>query len=220
MKLVCTVHGPQALPKSAPFSPHLVLSTHVKYAPFASAQRRGYLRDFSERDLSIHLESALRGVIMGERWPKSNLDVTVTILEGDQDREMSPTQGHRDWNIMNILSGCITVASAAVIDAGVDCVDMIAGGVSALIPDSNKQSHSVVLDPTCLNTEPLLASCCIAYMPYREEIANVWIKGHGISSDTLFQEKLVLGALQASEANYRLTFKELVNSIGTFRNNE
>src|SRR4051794_33706385 len=60
MKFTCTVHGPRSLPRSAPFSPHMVLSTHVKYAPFATRQRKGYLRDASERDLSIHLETALR----------------------------------------------------------------------------------------------------------------------------------------------------------------
>src|SRR4051794_11400744 len=45
LKLSCSVHGPRSLPRSAPFSPHIVLSTHVKYAPFATKQRRGYLRD-------------------------------------------------------------------------------------------------------------------------------------------------------------------------------
>ena len=64
MKLTCTVHGPRSLPRSAPFSPHMVLSTHVKYAPFATRQRRGYLRDSSEKDLSTHLETALRGAMI------------------------------------------------------------------------------------------------------------------------------------------------------------
>ncbi|ROT34817.1 exoribonuclease [Sodiomyces alkalinus F11] len=218
MKLVCTVHGPRALPKSAPFSPHLVLSTHVKYAPFATRQRRGYLRDFSEQDLSAHLELALRGVIVGERWPKSNLDVTVTVLEGDHEQEMSRIQGHGDWHMMNVLSGCITVASAAIADAGVDCVDMVAGGVSALVAGSNGQSPSVMLDPVGLETESLLGGCCIAYMPNRDEITNLWVRGQSLSSDVLLQTKLVHGAIQASKASHCVIVGELVSSAGITEN--
>src|SRR5277367_4846504 len=86
LKLTCTVHGPRPLPRSAPFSPTIILTTRVKYAPFASKQRRGYIRDASERDLAVHLETALRGVIIGDRWPKSGVEVTITILEGEEDR--------------------------------------------------------------------------------------------------------------------------------------
>ena len=86
MKLTCTVHGPRPLPRSVPFSPTIILTTHVKYAPFASRQRRGYIRDASERDLAVHLETAIRGVIIGDRWPKSGVEVIITILEGEEDR--------------------------------------------------------------------------------------------------------------------------------------
>ncbi|KAL2755237.1 hypothetical protein ACRALDRAFT_1051667 [Sodiomyces alcalophilus JCM 7366] len=213
MKLVCTVHGPRAVPKSAAFSPHLVLSTHVKYAPFATRQRRGYLRDFSERDLSAHLESALRGAIMGERWPKSNLDVTVTVLEGDFEREISHIQGHGDWDMMNVLSGCIMVASAAIADAGVDCVDLVAGGVSALVAKRNEPSPIVVLDPVDFDPESVLAACCIAYMPNREELSNLWIKGEDLYTGELLQTKLVLGAIQASKANHRVISGEVARSV-------
>jgi exosome complex component MTR3 len=80
LKLTCTVHGPRSLPRSAPFSPYMVLSTHVKYAPFATRHRRGYLRDSSERDLGMHLETALRGSLIADRWPKSGVDVVVPTI--------------------------------------------------------------------------------------------------------------------------------------------
>merc|ERR1711977_376795 len=93
LKLTCTVHGPRPLPKNAPFSPHIILSTHVKYAPFATRKRRGYLRDSSERDLGVHLETALRGVIIGDRWPKSGVEVIITILEGEEDQWWGDDRG-------------------------------------------------------------------------------------------------------------------------------
>src|SRR5438046_9080907 len=65
LKLTCAVHGPRPLPRSAPFSPTVNLMAHVKFAPFATRQRRGYVRDANERDLAVHLEMALRGIIIG-----------------------------------------------------------------------------------------------------------------------------------------------------------
>ena len=177
MKLTCTVHGPRALPRSAPFSPHMVLSTHVKYAPFATRQRRGYLRDASERDLSTHLETALRGTMIADRWPKSGVDVVVTIIEGELTREAAQDQGIEDWEMMNVLSGCITVASAAIADAGIDCVDTVSGGVAALVAGSGSDDTIVVLDPVPSEHGEIQAACCVAYLPARDEITNLWFKG-------------------------------------------
>ncbi|KAH7349365.1 exoribonuclease family protein [Plectosphaerella cucumerina] len=209
MKLVCTVHGPKALPRSAPFSPFLVLSSHVKYAPFATHQRRGYLRDTTERDLSVHLETALRGAIIAERWPKSGVDVTVTILEGDQERRVSKNQGNDEWDMMNVLSGCITVAAAALADAGIDCVDMVAGGVAALVSSEGKGEPEVVLDPACSEHDSILAACCVAYMPNRDEITNLWVKGQLPPSDAFLQTNLVGRAIAASKGIHRVAVEEL-----------
>ena len=206
LKLSCAVHGPRPLPRSAPFTPHLLLSTHVKFAPFATRLRRGHIRDSSERDLSVHLESALRGVIISERWPKSGLEIIITVLEGEQDHTQgqevdtgsegaSPTGG---WSMMSILSGCITVASAAIVDAGVDCVDFVTGGVAAVVrqlpskPSENRKNYltiqrsspesmEVVIDP-CPSEHPEIgAACVVAYLQSRDEITEMWAKGDAMN---------------------------------------
>jgi exosome complex component MTR3 len=196
MKLTCTVHGPRKLPRSVPFSPTIILTTHVKYAPFASRQRRGYIRDASERDLAVHLETAIRGVIIGDRWPKSGVEVIITILEGEEDRwlgderggirNISPN-GAGPWGMMSVLSGCITVASAAIADAGIDCVDMVSGGVAALVRDrqdavedtkhSGQSPVTLVLDPLPSEHYEILAACVVGYLPSRDEITDLWVRG-------------------------------------------
>ncbi|OAA68346.1 3 exoribonuclease family protein [Niveomyces insectorum RCEF 264] len=185
LKLSCAVHGPRALPRSMPFSPHLILSTHVKYAPFATKERRGYLRDASERDLAVHLETSLRGAILGERWPKSGVDIVVTVIEADQDRS-APQQDPDEelWGMMNVLSGCITVASAALADAGIDCVDTVAGGVAAVVRSGEAEGDAettttttLVVDPVSAEHDKILAACCVAYLPNRDEVTNLWLKG-------------------------------------------
>lgn len=171
-----------------PFSPHLILSTHVKYAPFATKERRGYLRDTSERDLAVHLETSLRGAILGDRWPKSGVDIVVSVIEADQDRS-APQQDPDEelWGMMNVLSGCITVASAALADAGIECVDTVAGGVAAAVVggdgaegSSEKTGEtltSLVVDPVPAEHGKIVAACCVAYLPHRGEVTNLWLKG-------------------------------------------
>lgn len=203
IKLSCTVHGPRPLPRSALFSPHLLLSTHIKFAPFAARQRRGYIRDASEKDLSVHLESALRGVIIGERWPKSGLEIIVTVLEGEED---CPWNGEREgssrtggWGMMSVLSGCITVASAAIADAGVDCVGLVTGGMAASVPRPTAKAFEgpqkrlvreaasaadpkVVIDPCPSEHQEISAACVVAYLQSRDEITELWAKGDAMSS--------------------------------------
>ncbi|KAK3390868.1 3' exoribonuclease family, domain 1-domain-containing protein [Podospora didyma] len=213
LKLSCTVYGPRSLPRSSPFSPHIILSTHVKYAPFATKQRRGYLRDPAERDLGSHLEAALRGAIIADRWPKSGVDIIVSIIEGDQDRETSKTQGDEAWDIMNALSGCITVASAALADAGIDCVDTVAGGVAALVRDTADSSPSIVVDPIPSEHEKILASCCVAYLPTRNEVTNLWYKGDLPASDMELYTKLVEKGIQASTNANRVLLECLGETV-------
>lgn len=201
LKLSCTVHGPRPLPRSAAFSPRLTLSTHLKFAPFASRRRRAYVRDPSERDLAVHLETALKGIILSERWPKSGLDVVITVLEDEGDvieaqnggfGELEPSVG---WGAMSVLSGCITAASAAIADAGIDCVDLVTGGVAAMVDPSSRKSHSppypitstptltdkrsIILQDICpWEHKEIFAMCVVGYLPSRDEITELWIRGN------------------------------------------
>ncbi|KAI0135187.1 3' exoribonuclease family, domain 1-domain-containing protein [Daldinia grandis] len=218
LKLTCTVHGPRALPRSAPFSPHIILSTHVKYAPFATRQRRGYLRDSSERDLGVHLETALRGAIIADRWPKSGVDIIVTIIEGDQNRDSPDYDRDEGWDMMNVLSGCITVASAAIADAGIDCVDTVAGGVAALAAQDEKSPPSIVLDPDVASYHKIFAACCVAYLPTRDEVTNVWFKGQLPAADAMLYNKMVERSLVACRNANRVLIQALNETVDQGQN--
>ena len=224
LKLTCTVHGPKPLPRSAPFTPSMLLSTHIKFAPFASCQRRGYLRDSIERDLAVHLETALRGVIISDRWPKSGLDIVITILDGEDDswwsanldRHLDGNNGQIPFALMTTLSGCITAASAAIIDAGIDCVDVVSGGVAAIVPaHGHRSNHSsttghanlqLILDPCPSEHENIQAACAVGYLKARDEITEVWIQGgiylspQGSTASESEVDKLVSGAVKAAAA--------------------
>lgn len=198
------MHGPRPLPRSAPFTPHLLLTTHVKFAPFAARRRRGYVRDAAERDLGAHLEAALRGVVIGERWPKSGVEVVVTVLEGEEDAWWGAEVGldgeggagggaGGGWGAMTVLAGCVTAASAALVEAGIDCVDLVAGGVAALVGDG-QGSVSVVLDPSPPEHKQVLAACAVGYLEARDELTEIWMKG----DVGRFWEELVDAAVKAA----------------------
>ena len=127
------------------------------------------------------METALRGVIIGERWPKSGVEVVVTIIEGDEDGWWGDLEGDGSasgtgWGLLNVLAGCITVASAAITDAGIDCVDVITGGVAALVrsPESKDQmSLARILDPCPAEHREIVAACAVAYLASRDEITEI-----------------------------------------------
>lgn len=135
----------------------------------------------------MHLETAIRGAIIAERWPKSALDVTITVLEAADDRWWGDAPGSQDasWGMMNVLAGCITAASAAIADARIDCLDLVAGGVAALVAedpgaeeaDKADEAPKLVLDPDPSEHREIVAACVVAYMPGRDEITELWLKG-------------------------------------------
>lgn len=146
------------------------------------------MRDAAERDLGAHLETALRGVIIGERWPKSSCEVIITVLEGEEDGWWGDAgEGGKagGWGMMNVLAGCITVASAALVDAGIDCVDLISGGVAALIGPPSSGEDGFVLDP-CPSEHEIRAACVVGYLQTRDEVTEMWMKGDsGSQAETL-----------------------------------
>ena len=232
-KLICTVHGPRPLPTSAPFSSNLVLAAYVKFATFAKRQRRGYLRDAVERDLAAQLETALRGVVIAERWPKSGVEVVVTVLEAEEDGlgtdAGAPESGVEGWATMTLLAGCITVASMALVDSGIDCVDVAAGGVAALVQTSpttvrhgsqDATKYEVILDPCPFEHRNIVAMCVVGYLGSRDEVTEYWIKGStALSSNPTMKgandvERLVQGAVQAAAATQTVILSALGSNKG------
>ena len=202
LKLICSIHGPKPVPRTSSFSPNLQLNAHVKLAPFAANQRRGYIRDAGERDLSVQLEAALKGAIIPDRWPKSAIDVIVTVLEGEDDNSisdgLSSGKGVDGAGMMSVLAGCLTVASAALADARIDCLELLAGGLAAVVPTIDRKV-TTVLDPCPIEHEALRSVCVVGYLPTRDELTLVWVKGDLPGSGEEGFDRLVDSAVNAAK---------------------
>ena len=171
-------------------------------------------------------------MIIGERWPKSGLDVVVTVLEGQDDEWENlnyndgggSKSGLVDSGMMSILAGCITVASAAIADAGIDCVDLVTGGYAAIVlrqsdpttdtKGGNRSSPNpqIFPDPGPSDDTKLIACCVLGYSKSRDEITQMWVKG-GIPTDSGEQDStnaLVDAAVRAAIAT-RPVLVEAIN---------
>ncbi|KAL8675209.1 MAG: hypothetical protein Q9224_007478, partial [Gallowayella concinna] len=97
---------------------------------------------------------------------------------------------------MSILSGCMTVASAAIADAGIDIADLVSGGVAAIVPRLSSSSSldsphhpnananvekipaEIILDPCPSEHSHILAICVIGYLRSRDQITEIWTRGN------------------------------------------
>lgn len=125
---------------------------------------------------------------------------------------------------MGVLAGAITCASAAVADAGIECVDLVSGGVAALVSRPRGKSDDtmdvdngvpmLVMDPSPADGYQILSAAVVGYMAGRDEVTLLWTKGYISTSETIEGEGdeldlLMDGAIMTATA-VRLVLNEAV----------
>ncbi|KAF3938059.1 hypothetical protein ABW19_dt0203120 [Dactylella cylindrospora] len=231
LKLSVSVLGPRPLPRTSttPFAAQAILTTEVKFAPFASTIRRGYIRDSTERDLGSRLYQSLVGAIRRELYPKSRIEVIVTVLDSEDEGDEANTAcvedgktaepkfwepGRAERALGLVLAGCITAASTALADAGIEMYDLVSGGVATVFVDANESrgkgredgpnSRLYIRDPSIIPPEGKipLATCVLGYMAARDEISELWISGRlSTKNGTSEMDELVDEAIAAARTS-------------------
>jgi exosome complex component MTR3 len=137
--------------------------------------------------------------------------VVVTVLEGDEDAwwgDGVSSGGGAGWGLLNVLAGCITVASAAIADAGIDCVDVVSGGVAATVKSKNGEEVTV-MDPCPAEHQHIVAACAVGYLAGRDEITEIWMKGDvGVNPDSLIE-----GATHAAVGSLTVLKEVLLEAV-------
>ena len=102
--------------------------------------------------------------------------------------------GGVEVGLLGVLAGAITCASAAIADAGIECLDLVSGGVAALVRKrglnidvkgsemrnvTSMEELIVVQDPSPEEHAPgdIVAACAVGYMAAREELTELWMRG-------------------------------------------
>jgi len=150
-KIVAACYGPRDLLRTREYSASGKLSCEFKYAPFACKNRRSYIQDDEERELSVAITQALSHAVRLDQYPKSLIDIYITVLENDG----------------SDLAAAITCASMALADAGIEMYDLVAGCTMVEV------GGQVVLDPTVEELQGSNHALTIAYMPAFDEVSGV-----------------------------------------------
>ena len=110
-KVMVGVYGPREVSHRKDFSMKGQLTAELKFAPFACVERRGHQADAEEDELGIILGEALSSTVCLHRYPKSCIEVFVTVLEDDG----------------SVLAAALTASGLALANAGVHMFDLIVG---------------------------------------------------------------------------------------------
>lgn len=187
IQLQCTVHGPRPIRGS--FIDKASFNVEVKLAPFDTdpsnpeiAQQQGTQGNSTrpngtsvlEKGMASFIQTSLVPAIRLETYPKSTIDLFVTII-------------NRGRNTKSLYSAGVNAASVALINADISLRDIVTSG-SALIQTPFSDSTvkpQVFVDP---ESPPLLGDIgvVVSYMTARnEEIVGMVIDGGVLSEKQL-----------------------------------
>lgn len=145
-------YGPRQAPKSAAYSELGKINVDVKFTPFSCARRRVPNKDSEDRSLSLLIQQALLPSIRLELFPKSIIDVYITVLQNDG------TEGC-------VAAGTVA-ASAALADAGVEMVGLVVSCAAAVV------GKEIWLDPTTEESKRAEGTVIVSCMPALGSVTN------------------------------------------------
>ncbi|KAK1797953.1 hypothetical protein P4O66_000486 [Electrophorus voltai] len=111
-KIICSVYGPREIERKDETdmkSGRLVCD--FRLAPFSCRKRGAWIQGSEERDLSLALLESMQPGVCLHRYPRSQIEVNVMVLENDG----------------SILAHAVTCASMALADAGIEMYDLVLG---------------------------------------------------------------------------------------------
>jgi len=123
------------------------LECRVQFAPFAARARRALAPGAAaeaERRLEAALAAALAPAVLLERFPRCVVELHVLFLQADGGE----------------LAAGTAAASAALVDAGVELVDVVAAAQVAFAPGG-----ALLVDPDAEEEARCEARATVAYMP-------------------------------------------------------
>lgn len=135
-----------------------------------------------EQKLSSYIETAFLHSIILEKYPKSTIDVFVTIISADT----TPNSNKSLLNLCNWVSNC---TSLALVDSGIEVKDMVTSGQVSL----NKSTNKIIMDPDYSNnySEDDSVDCVCSYMNMLNDVVvGFWIDGNQDDLDEETMQKL------------------------------
>merc|ERR1712223_1337390 len=145
-----------------------VLSCSFSRAPFASPKRQApgsNTDDSEEKEMAIALKEALEATVWMHLYPKSQIDIYITVLENDG----------------SVIASSITCAGLALINASIHVFDVIIGSsmkrhgdVRLTDPSLQEEEASDLRDKNESNDSSCLT---VGYLPSSEQVSCLLQEG-------------------------------------------
>lgn len=185
-KLMCCVYGPREVERKDETDMKCGrLMTDMRFAPFSCKERGSWIQGSEEKDLSLMLLESLRPGVCLHKYPRSQIEVNVMVLENDG----------------SVLAHAITCASVALADAGIEMYDLVLGC------SIRQDGSTFLIDPTCVEeSSNTIASesgenqgnLTVAFLPSLNQIS-------GLQSDgEMGEETLTAGVRTCIEGCFKL----------------
>ena len=126
-KLIAAIYGPREIIKREDFSLKGKVNCEFKYMPFSCRHYCELRPSFEEKIISKCIGEALEGVILLEKFPKAQVDITIQIIQDDG----------------SSISLALTAASLALVDAKIEVKDLVVGCTVRCLPNDK-----MLVDPT------------------------------------------------------------------------
>jgi exosome complex component MTR3 len=126
-KLIAAVYGPKEVLRREEFSLKGKVTCEFKYMPFSRAHYCEPRQNFEEKMISKCICDAMEGVILLERFPKAQVEISVQVIQDDG----------------SALALALTAASVALINANIEVKDLVVGTTLRFFENSE-----ILVDPT------------------------------------------------------------------------
>ncbi|PVU93722.1 hypothetical protein BB561_003084 [Smittium simulii] len=155
IKISCAVYGPRPVVKAGAVISATTgnLECEFSFSSFSSSWRTVKQRDTEEKEISQILTQALGPSICLHMFPKSSIDVYVTVIESD--------------GRLATIAAAIKCATIALVDASIDMFDVVTCVSASLF------NNSWVIDCTQAEENEEDSSILLSYMVSSQEITNV-----------------------------------------------
>jgi len=167
-KVMVGVYGPRQTHRSQGYSDQGSLFCDVKFANFATRQRTESGQSPEEKELSAVLHRSLVGAVKLSAYPKSTINIFVTVLES----------GGSDVGLV------ITAAALALADASVELLDAAA---SCCV---SRHGQYLLLDPTGAEEAAAEGTVTLAFLPSLAKVSQ--LSSTGSWSQTAFNQAVQL----------------------------
>jgi len=180
-KVMVGVYGPREIQKRSDFTMKGLISCEFKFAPFACTSRRAHQADAEELELSLLLKECLESTVRMNLYPKSCIDVFVTVLEDGG----------------GALAAAITATGLALVDAQIGMYDNLVGASVSLRKDTLLVDPSLEEESSPSEGGSEQGNLTVGYLNTVEQV--VCMVSQGVMSQENFNKALELALKQCGD---------------------